>query len=158
MRSPLRTLAIAVPACLIAAALAAATPATAAAPLKVTNGNDAGAGSLRQALDTASTAGGGTIVISKGVQIALDAEVAYTGSGPLTLQGGGATVSAGGTGAFHLVRQPLAEGADHQGPYAHGCRWCGPGGRGASRGQRRPGHPASGGYRLSQWPQRHLRR
>ncbi len=105
MRRMTRALALAAPACLIAATLISAS-ANAAPALKVTTGSDDGAGSLRQAIEAASSAGGGTIVVSNGVgTIELQAEVTYTGTGPLTIQGAGATVTADDEGGpFHLVR------------------------------------------------------
>ncbi len=76
-----------------ALALSAAVSAANAAPLLVTNGNDAGDGSLRAALAAAAQmADGAQVLITTNDDIIIQSGLVYTGIAPLTLIGNGQTV------------------------------------------------------------------
>lgn len=78
------------------ALLSLTATAQAAGTFPVTNGNDAGDGSLRAALAAAASAGGGTVVIGTGNAITIASPLDYDGTGPVTIMGAGNTVATDG--------------------------------------------------------------
>lgn len=87
----------AVAATIAAAACVLAAPAS-ALTFNVSNTNDSGPGSLRQALaDAAANAGDDDVVVQAGLgTITLASEIAWSGSGVVTIQGNGVTINFNG--------------------------------------------------------------
>lgn len=85
------------------------TAAYAAVNCTVTNGLDAGAGSLRDCIAQINADGdGGTVTIQQGLTIELESELVLTK--PLALSGGGATVQpAGGADGFRMMDVQFAD-------------------------------------------------
>jgi len=96
--TPLTSLAIS-----SSAAASTACASVDASHFNVTSSADSGAGSLREALNNAQSANGGMVCITPGLgTITLGSEINYQGSGQLTIEGNGATLSGGG--ATDLLR------------------------------------------------------
>ena len=94
------------PALISALVLSGVTAAHAAPPYKVSNGNNDGPGSLRDALASHAS----RILISPSVsQISVDDTLEYTGTAPLTIMGSGQVVRGQGDGDTLLA---ITQGAD----------------------------------------------
>ena len=92
-----------------ALAFAAMAPmAMAQSVIMVTNGNDAGDGSLRAALATASQQNGGLISIAPGTNVQIDTGLDYTGTGHLSILGHASSV----TSAKDVTLLTASAGAD----------------------------------------------